>query len=61
LVDSDTITVQLTAFGKAQNLFIKKITDKQIFIGNKGLFKNKANCYFTIYAERKDIEKLVNR
>ena len=58
LVDPDSITVQLTSVGSHQNLYVKKIEDNVVYIGNGNLFSNKIDCYYFIQAERKDIEKI---
>jgi hypothetical protein len=57
LVDEDTITVQLTAIGEPQNLYVVKISDNQVFIcGENG---SMPYCYYTVYGERKDVDKLI--
>lgn len=58
LVDPDSITVQLTSVGSHQNLYVKKIEDNVVYIGNGNLFSNKIDCYYYIQAERKDIDKI---
>ena len=58
LVDPDTITVQLTSIGSHQNLYVKKIENNVVHIGNGNLFSNKIDCYYFIQAERKDIDKI---
>jgi hypothetical protein len=60
LVDKDTVTVQLTSIGKHQDLYIKQIFEDKVIIGIEGgLFTNKTiNCYYVVYGERKDINKL---
>ena len=58
LVDPDSITVQLTSVGSHQNLYVKKIEDNVVYIGNGNLFSNKIDCYYFIQAERKDIDKI---
>ena len=59
LVDPGTITVQLTPIGKPQNLFVEKIENNSVYVGQNGWFKNDINCFYIVYAERADIEKLV--
>jgi len=56
LVDLDTITVNLTPIGKHQNLFVKRITYPFIKIES---VDGEIDCYYTAFAERKDIEKLI--
>ena len=51
LVDEETISVQLTAIGGKQDLFVKEIKDNKVYINN-------GTCYFTVYGERKDIDKI---
>ena len=60
LVDKDTVTVHLTSIGKHQDLYIKQIFEDKVIIGIEGgLFTNKTiNCYYVVYGERKDINKL---
>ena len=54
LVDEKTITVQLTPKGKFQPLFVRDIEDLIILVdGVQG------NYYFVVFAERKDVDKLV--
>jgi len=54
LVYEDPITVNLTAFGHRQNLFVEKIENNKIWID----CDVNISCYFTVFAERKDIPKL---
>ena len=57
LVDERTITVSLTPVGTHQELIVKRLQDNQIVVGTKpGL---PINCYYHVFAERKDIPKLV--
>ena len=61
LVDMSTITVQLTPIGKHQNLFVKKIIDNTVYIDclkDDGKPLLNIECYYTVYAERNDIDKL---
>lgn len=55
LVHEDTITVNLTPIGKRQDLWVETVTDTTITVGSD----NEINCFYTVFAERKDIEKLV--
>jgi hypothetical protein len=57
LVDSDTITVDLTPVGKHQKLYVGAIQSDAVFIGNES--DGPIDCFYTIYAERKDVEKLI--
>jgi hypothetical protein len=54
LVDPDSITVTLTPIGKSQNLFVKEIKDNKVKIGGS----RKVDCFYTVWAERKDVAKL---
>ena len=56
LVDEDTITINLTPVGKYQQLYVEDIKDNQVFI--KSADDSEIKCFYTIYGERKDIEKL---
>ena len=53
LVHEDSITVSLTAFGSAQNIYVEKIENNKVYIGGE-----LTKAFFTIYGERKDIDKL---
>lgn len=55
LVDESTITVNLTPIGSHQNLYVQDISNNKIIIGGD----SNINCFYTVFAERKDIEKLV--
>ena len=50
LVHEDTITVQLTAIGSGQDLYVEDIKDNKVFV-------NGDNYFYYIQAERKDIER----
>lgn len=53
LVHEDSITVSLTAVGSAQNIYVEKIENNKIYIGGE-----LTKAFFTVYGERKDIDKL---
>jgi hypothetical protein len=55
LVYEDTTTVNLTPIGKHQDLWVETVSDTSITIGSD----NEINCFYTVFAERKDIEKLI--
>ena len=57
LVSQDSITVSLTAIGKGQQLYVADIKNNKIYIANEK--KTKINCFYTIFAERIDVAKLV--
>lgn len=54
LIDSDTITVNLTPVGEAQDGVYVETVDSEYIILNK-CFKG----FYTVFAERKDVDKLV--
>jgi hypothetical protein len=58
LVDEDSITVQLTASKNSDpTLYVKNINTQEIVIGSEKL--TKIYCHYTVFAERKDLDKLV--
>lgn len=57
LVDERSISVSLTPVGTHQELFVKGTQDNQIIVGSKAGLP--VNCHYHVFAERKDIEKLV--
>lgn len=54
LVDDQSITVNLTPIGNYQTLFVDTICDNNITVGGENI-----NCFYTVFAERKDVDKLV--
>ena len=56
LVDIDSITVQLQSIGVHQDIIVKRWDDENIFLQSQGALP--INCFFHVYAERKDVEKL---
>lgn len=56
LINYNTITVHLTPIGKNNSHYFIKCEDNKIYIGTS-LFK-KINCFYSIWAERKDVPKL---
>ena len=60
LVDEDTITVNLTPIGRHQKLYVEDITGTEIVVvGNDNILSKDIDCFYTVFAERKDVEKLV--
>ena len=59
LVDPDSITVTLTPIGKHQKLYVEDISNNVVTVANDGLFAGEINCFFVVYGERVDIDKLV--
>ena len=59
LIDYETITVQLTAYGSHQNVIVKRISpiEQRIYLQAQGGMP--VDCFYHIMAERKDIEKLI--
>ena len=58
LVDPESITVQLTAIGSDQKLYVKDIIDNHVIIENSKMFST-IDCFYIVQAERIDVEKLV--
>jgi len=56
LIDEDSITVNLTAIGRGQQLWVEEITDLYIMVGSDSGI---VNCFYTVFAERKDVDKLI--
>ena len=56
LVDEDTITVQLTAKGRTQNLYVKSVDREKVVVG--GFITKPPDFYYFIQAERKDVDKM---
>ena len=62
LVHEDSITVQLTPIGSHQNLCynVAKMEDRTSIVVNPHSFDvSNIHCSYTVYAERKDVDKLV--
>ena len=56
-IDEETISVNLTPIGSYQQLYITDVNSKNVRI-KENSDKN-INCYYMVYAERKDIDKLL--
>jgi len=56
LVDWTTITVNLTPIGAHQNVIIKRLDEDKIYLQSKGGMP--IDCFYHIYATRKDIPRL---
>lgn len=54
LVDPSSITVNLTPFGKPQNLHVWRIVDNRIYVEGAA----DITCYYIVFAERKDVDRL---
>ena len=57
LVDVDSITVQLQPIGAHQDIIVKRWDDENVYLQAQGGLP--INCFYHVYAERKDIEKLI--
>ena len=55
LINESTITVNLTAIGSKQDLWVDDIERNCVIVGAD----SPVNCFYTVFAERKDVEKLV--
>jgi hypothetical protein len=53
LVDERSITVNLTAMGRSQDLWVQSVSSRFVHLNQP------ADCFFTVFAERKDVDKLV--
>ncbi len=56
-VDKDSITVQLQPIGAHQDVVVKRLDDDYIYLQAKGGMP--INCYYHVFAERADGEKLI--
>lgn len=56
-IDIESITVQLQPIGSHQDIIIKRIDEDCVYLQSKGGMP--IDCYYHIYAERKDGEKLI--
>ncbi len=57
LVDHTTITVQLQPIGAHQNIIVKRVEPTKIHLQAQGGMP--INCYYHVFGERQDIERLV--
>lgn len=57
LVDPESFTVTLTPIGRFAQLYVEKVEDYKVYIADNNLYP--IHCYYTVWAERKDIPKLV--
>ena len=58
LVDIDSMSVELTAIGQGQDLFVSSIKENgDVVVGTNT--DEPLNYYYVVYGERKDINKLV--
>ena len=57
LVHEDSYTVHLTPIGKHTQLYVEKIENYNVFVAENN--NSYIHCYYSVWAERKDIPKLV--
>ena len=57
LVNVDSISVQLTPIGAHQNVIVKRWDENKIYLQAQGGMP--VDCFFHVYAERKDINPLI--
>ena len=57
LVHEDSITVQLQPIGAHQDIIVEKWDDEKIYLQSKE--ETPINCFYHVYAERKDINPLI--
>jgi predicted metalloprotease with PDZ domain len=57
LVHADSITVNLTACAADQQLYVERVENNCVHIVNET--GKPVNCFYTVYGERKDVDKLV--
>jgi hypothetical protein len=59
LVDPATLSVELTPIGKYQKLYVAEVVGaEKIVVGNDNLFGKAVDCFYTVYGERADVDKL---
>ena len=56
LVNIDTISIQLQPIGAHQDIIVKRWDDEYVYLQAQGALP--INCFFHVYAERKDVGKL---
>ena len=54
LVHEDTITVSLTPIGQHNEVWVDKIENNKVYVG----MSSSSDCFYHVFAERKDIDKL---
>ena len=59
LVDPNSITVSLTPIGKHQDLYVADIANNVVTVGNGNILSKAINCFYVVYGERADVDKLV--
>jgi hypothetical protein len=56
LVHADSITVNLTAASAGQQLYVERVENNCVYVVNET--GKPINCFYTVYGERKDVDKL---
>lgn len=56
LVHEESISVNITPIGSEQNIWVEKIENNSITLNSSN---ENVNYFYTVYAERKDMEKLI--
>lgn len=59
LVDENSITVNITPIGHHQHLCVRKIQNNVVYVGSDAETFREIDYFYTVYAERKDVEKLI--
>jgi len=59
LVDAETVTVNLTPIGSFQAVYVTGTDAEKVTIAIDNKPNSDIDCYYTIFAERKDVDKLV--
>jgi len=57
LIHIDSISVQLQPIGFHQDIIVKRVDEKKIYLQPNGGIS--IDCYYHVYAERKDVERLI--
>jgi hypothetical protein len=55
-VHEDSITVNITAIGGNQDIWVEQVTEHEITVGYEG---DTVEYFYTVFAERKDVDKLI--
>ena len=56
LVHEDSITVNITAIGGNQDIWVEQVNEHEITVGYEG---DTVEYFYTVFAERKDVDKLI--
>ena len=56
LVDSESITVNLTPISRNQKLFVESIENNTVVVGGDNV--SDVDCFYVVYGERKDVGKI---